>query len=84
MNTAVLHRSKPSPGALRSRERRARQRVGIDRDYKIRVNTRRLLRALRLAEPSLPAGELGTEIIERELNALVEKFVVNWIGPARK
>lgn len=79
----MLHRP-PSPGALRSRERRARQKVGIDRDYKIRTHTRRLITALRLAEPSLPAGELTTAQIEGELNQIIDCFVVDWLGPARK
>jgi hypothetical protein len=79
----MLHRP-PSPGALRSRERRKRQKAGIDRDYKIRVNTRRLLRALRLAEPSLPGGELTTEQIEIELNQIIERFCTGWLGPLRK
>jgi hypothetical protein len=41
----------PTPAALRARERRARQRAGITCDLRVRVPTRRLLAAVRAANP---------------------------------
>jgi hypothetical protein len=41
----------PSAAALRARERRARLRAGITRDLRVRVPTRRLLAAMRAANP---------------------------------
>jgi hypothetical protein len=80
----VLDRSlSPSGSARRSRERRARRRAGILRDFKVRVPTKRLIAALRLAEPKLPA-ELPPEVIERELAQVVLAFIETWLGPPRR
>jgi hypothetical protein len=61
----MLHRP-PSPAAVRARERRVRLRAGITCDLRARVPTRRLLAAMRAANPRLPEGDLSREEIEGE------------------
>ena len=75
----MLHRP-PSRAAARARERRARQRSGIACDLTVRVPTRRLVAAMKAANPRLPEGELCREAIEPELQAVVETFIERWIG----
>jgi hypothetical protein len=73
----------PSPDALRGRATRARRKAGVAYDLKIRIPTKRLRAALRAANPA--AGDLGTrETIERELQNVVEAFIVRWVGPPKK
>jgi hypothetical protein len=75
----MLQRS-PSSAACRSRERRARQRRGIERDLKVRVPTRRLRAAMQARNPDV--GSLDTrEAMEAELTAIVENWIARWIGP---
>jgi hypothetical protein len=50
----------------------------------VRVPTRRLVAAMRAANPKLPAGELTHDMIERELESIVFAFVERWIGPTNK
>lgn len=78
----MLERS-PSHAARRARDRRARQRTGIERDLKVRVPTRRLRAAMQAANPN--AGELDTPgALEAELAAVVEAWIARWLGPPRK
>jgi hypothetical protein len=77
----MLDRS-PSPAAVRARERRARQRAGIVRDLRIRIPTRRLVAAMRAANPRLPEGELTTAEVEAELEAIVLAFVERYTKAA--
>jgi hypothetical protein len=79
----MLKRPDPSPAARRARDRRARQRTGIERDLKLRVPTRRLRAAMQAANPD--AGMLDTrEALEAELAAVIDAWIVRWLGPARK
>jgi hypothetical protein len=71
---------RPSPAARRNRERRARQRAGIVADLRVRVPTRRLAKAMQLANPRLPEGELTHQEIEAELHAVLEAFCERWLG----
>jgi hypothetical protein len=72
-----------SPAAVRARERRARQRRGIDRILHVKLPTRRLIVALRAANPAV--GDLDTRTaIEAELQSVVEAFIERWVGPAKK
>jgi hypothetical protein len=68
-----------SAAAIRARERRARRRAGIVRDLRVRVPTKRLVAALRLANSQLPNGELSTEAIEAELQSVILAFVQRWL-----
>jgi hypothetical protein len=68
-----------SPAAIRARERRARQRAGIECDLRVRVPTRRLVAAMRAANPRLRDGELSPAEIEAELEAIVLAFVDRWL-----
>jgi hypothetical protein len=79
----MLDRSR-SPAALRASERRARRRAGIAHDLTVRVPTRRLIAAMRAANPRLPEGELNREAIEAELQAVVDTFIERWIGAQNK
>jgi hypothetical protein len=79
----MLHRP-PSPAALRARERRARLRAGVTHDLRVRVPTRRLVAAMRAANPRLPESELTAAEIETELDAIVLAFIERWVGPAKK
>jgi hypothetical protein len=79
----MLHRPS-SPAAVRARERRARLRAGIARDLRVRVPTRRLVAAMRAANPRLPEGELGPAEIEAELAEIVVAFIARWLGRAKK
>jgi hypothetical protein len=78
----MLQRS--TSAATRARARRARQRNGVERILRIEVPTKRLLAAMRAANPQLPEGELSAEAIEAELQAVVEAFIERWLGPAKK
>jgi hypothetical protein len=64
----VLERP-PSPGAIRARESRARLKQGM-RTFRVRAHARRLVAAMRKANPILP-DELSPETIEIELAAIV-------------
>jgi hypothetical protein len=75
----MLDRRPPSAAAQRARERRARLRAGITRDLRVRVPTRRLMAAVRAANPQLPEGELTTAEIECELQSIVEAFIERWL-----
>jgi hypothetical protein len=80
----MLQRSQ-SPAAIRARAYRERRRNGIA-DYKIRINTKRLVKTLRAAAHSEGRMILRDEDppraeIERELTTTVEAFVTRWIGP---
>jgi hypothetical protein len=44
------------------------------------VPTKRLLAAMRAANPQLPEGELSAAAIEAELQAVVEAFIERWLG----
>jgi hypothetical protein len=66
-----------SPGALRARASRARLRDGI-RTFRVRAHTRRLITAMRRANPDL-SDELEHAAIEAELNAIVAAFIARWI-----
>ena len=59
----MLDRS-PSAGDARARSSRARRKQGV-RVYKVQAHERRLVAALRRANPSLP-DELSPELIEIE------------------
>jgi hypothetical protein len=74
----MLHRP-PSSAAARARERRARQRAGITRDLRVRVPTRRLIAAMRAANPRLPEGELSREAIEAELHEIIIALIDRWL-----
>jgi hypothetical protein len=74
----MLHRP-PTSAALRAREKRARRRDGVEHDLRVRVPTRRLVAALRAANPG--AGPLDTrETLEAELASVVEGFINRWVG----
>jgi hypothetical protein len=68
-----------SPAALRARQRRSRLRAGITHDLRVRVPTRRLVAAMRAANPRLPEGELSQAEIEGELDAIVLAFIQRWL-----
>jgi hypothetical protein len=78
----MLDPNRPSrahtPGALRARASRARLRDGI-RTFKVRAHTRRLIFAMRRANPEL-SDELDHAAIEAELTAIVAAFVERWLG----
>jgi len=76
----VLERPPPTPGAIRSRARRARRRAGIERDLRVRAPTRRLAKAIQAANPRLPVGELSVAEIEVELQAIVDEYMDRWLG----
>ena len=76
----MLDRSRPG-AAARARQRRARQRAGIVCDLVVRVPTRRLAKAMQMANPRLPQRDLTPSEIEAELQAIVLAFVERWIGP---
>jgi hypothetical protein len=65
----MLERPPPTPGAARARNSRARRKQGV-RTFRVRAHERRLVAALRRANPSLPA-ELSLELIGSELEAIV-------------
>jgi hypothetical protein len=70
-----------TPSAIRSAELRARRRKGIRRDLKVRVVTKRLVKAMLVADPCLHEDQLVTiPEIEAELKAVVEEFITKWIG----
>jgi hypothetical protein len=66
-----------SSGAVRARASRARLRDGV-RTFRVRAHTRRLIIAMRRANPEL-SDELEHAAIEAELNAIVNAFIVQWI-----
>jgi hypothetical protein len=70
---------RPSGAAARARERRARQRAGISHDLRVRVPTRRLVAAMREANPCLPDGDWTTAEIEAELETIVLAFIQRWL-----
>jgi hypothetical protein len=73
----MLHRL-PSPDALRARKSRARLKAGV-RTFRVRAHHRRLVAALRKANPQ--AGELDAwPEVEAELAAIVEEFITRWVG----
>src|SRR5262245_22630008 len=72
----MLERARASRGAMRARASRARRRQGIF-TYRLRAHRRRLIAALRAAGAD---GELDQAEIELELDELVEKFIVRWVG----
>jgi hypothetical protein len=75
----MLERSlrSPSPAALRARRSRARLRDGV-RTFKVRAHTRRLVAAMRRANPEL-GDEFEHAAIEAELNAIVVAFIARWL-----
>lgn len=78
----MLHRPSSSPAAIRNRDWRAERRAGL-RKAKIQVNARRLVAALRRANPQ--ARELDTwPEVEAELGAVIEAFCEHWLGPVKK
>jgi hypothetical protein len=78
----MLDRSAQSAGAARARNSRARRKLGV-RIYRLRAHERRLSAALRLADPSLPVGQLSPATIERELESIIEAFTARWLGPKK-
>jgi hypothetical protein len=74
----MLQRS-PSPDAARARGSRARLKIGI-RTYRVRAHARRLVAAMRKANPDLGDDDLDQKAIEAELNDIVAAFVERWIG----
>jgi hypothetical protein len=72
----MLDRS-PSPDAIRARKSRARLKRGI-RTYKVRAHTRRLVAAMRRANPKL-ADDPTTDQIEAELNEIILAFIDRWL-----
>jgi hypothetical protein len=58
--------------------------MGIKRDLRVRVATRRLVIAMRKANPRLPERELSHKEIETELQAVVEAWITRWLGPPQK
>jgi hypothetical protein len=74
--------SKPT----RAARRRERQRAGIEYDLRVRIPTRRLASALRLAAGAenrdLPARPSRTEL-EDELHTMLEALITRWLGPPR-
>jgi hypothetical protein len=69
----------PSPAAVRARERRSRLRAGIVHDLRVRVPTRRLVAAMRAANPRLPEGDLSVAEIEAELESVILAFIQRWL-----
>ena len=59
----MLQRS-PSPDAIRARSSRARLKVGV-RTYRVRAHTRRLVAAMRKANPNLGDDDLDQKAIAR-------------------
>jgi hypothetical protein len=80
----MLQRPAKKRAKDRARERRARQRDGVEHDLTVRTHTARLTRALRAARRvegrDFPEGDLTRPEIEIELLELVETFVEGWIG----
>jgi hypothetical protein len=78
----MLDPNRPSrahtPGAVRARASRARLRSGV-RTFRVRAHARRLITAMRRANPDL-SDELDHAGVEAELNAIVEAFIMRWIG----
>jgi hypothetical protein len=72
----MLDRS-TSPAALRARASRARLRSGV-RTFKVRAHARRLVAAMRRANPELN-DDLEHAAIEAELNAIVAAFIARWL-----
>ena len=79
----MLHRPL-SPSAIRSRARRARQKVGVRWTLRVKAApTRRLVAAMRHSNPAV--GDLDTrEAIERELENVVAAFIELMLGPPRQ
>jgi hypothetical protein len=67
-----------SLGATRARASQARLRNGI-RTFKVRAHTRRLVAAMRRANPELGA-EPEHAAVEAELTAIIDTFIRRWIG----
>ena len=73
----------PTRAAVRARERRARLRDGVLHDLVVRVPTRRLVAAMKAANPAV--GDLDTrEAIEAELHEIAVAFMDRWLSPAKK
>jgi hypothetical protein len=49
------------------------------RTFRVRAHARRLITAMRRANPDL-SDELDHVGVEAELNAIVEAFIMRWIG----
>jgi hypothetical protein len=79
----VLERPPPTPGAIRARRSRARRKAGVE-TFRLRAHRRRLVAAMRLANPSLGEDELSREAIERELESIAAAYCDRWLVPAKK
>jgi hypothetical protein len=77
----MLQRSPISAAAIRARRWRAQRKAGL-REVRILVHVRRLRAALAaLRKANSRAGSLDSwDEIEAELAAVVEEFVVRWVG----
>jgi hypothetical protein len=69
----------PSPSAVRARDRRARQRDGVEHDLRVRRPTRRLVAAMRAANPKLPERDLSRAELEAEVDAILGAFEERWL-----
>jgi hypothetical protein len=68
----------PSAAAVRARRSRALRSEGIV-ILRLRMHRKRLVAAMRCANPG--AGDLATTAqVEAELQALVDAFIVRWLG----
>jgi hypothetical protein len=79
----MLDRPPSLSNAARARASRARRRDGI-RCYRVTANVKRLVAAMRRANPKLPERELTDTEIREELTALVQLFVSRWLGPVSR
>jgi hypothetical protein len=82
----MLARS-PTAGAARARERRARQRAGVQWDLRVRTSTKRLVAALKALKAARgdAVGPLDTKAaLEAELGEVIEAFCARWLGPEKK
>jgi hypothetical protein len=67
----------PSAAALRARKSRSRLRVGV-RTYRVQAHTRRLVAALRKANPRIPEDPTQDQV-EAELADIVAALVERWL-----
>ena len=72
----------PSPDAIRARASRARLKRGV-RTFKVRAHARRLVAAMRTANPRLPESELSPTEIEAELQSIIDAFCQRWLVAKR-
>ena len=82
-DAGVMLQRSPSPDAARARRSRARLKVGV-RTFRVQAHSRRLIAAMRKANPALGDDDLNQQTIEAELDDIVAAFCDRGLGPAKK